>query len=923
MLIRKITSTVLLIFIIGTVYATGTSKVIGFDFAHKIGSYNSDLVKDIEYDNRGNVFVLGSFNNTVDFDFSNANTSLTSVGNNDVFIAKYDTSGNFQWVNQLGSNGNDFASDLAVDPYGNVIAVGNQADSTTTRVKRGTTYITAHKTKESGGFVVKYDPLGQLLWRANQNSSSGINNGVGVDELGNVYISGKSSGNIDFDPTPQDYIVNMPIFSQFVLKLTPIGTFEWVEIFECTNFSQVMAVGVTDAGSVIVGGNFRDTLIVEDVRVKSKGSYDNYLIKYNTNGDVEWVNTYGGFNQEFLEDIRIGNNDDVFVVGQFSSTVEFGNGAEGSSLTALNNYDGYALNLDSNGNFKLVKRFGTSGAGTDIASSVYVEPNGNFLVSGIFNGLYYFDDLEGDRTLSTNGNGDIFLAKFDKDGNTLWFHSIEGQGNEDVETIYEDENGNIYLGGNFWSTVDFDPNGTKNELTARYNDGFILKLNQTICADFAIIPDSLSNIGCNDSAYISFEVIGTNASYDVNYEGGIVNDGYFIQPTFTGYQTFSATDQNGCIDHFSANITDLRVPNMGAYNVDIGICGHPYYVDFYGGDPDSVVWEDGTNSRYKAFTTPGGYPYTAYKNNCSYPQVLKVDDLMPADSFLFYVQIDDATLANSLDITVNLYDSLGNVIKSADYSSYYDYGEFYDIGMGVGNYTVGVNTLNENSLRDYYVAYADSAFTIDQARFSSLNCYNNERLTIFLNKKAVLNGNYEISGHIWEITQQESYCSTIGASRLRLILVTDDNKVVDYYQVIGDGVYKFENLESGIYSVYVEQIGVYYDNSNPIKIEVSNESVTNLDLLDQGDKISLCDLTTSTGQAFSFPTLNWTINENSILVSTERSIAYQLTDLTGTIVELGSGVSEFSIDTQLLNNGLYLLTFFERQYSKTEKVLIK
>jgi len=128
-----------------------------FQWANKIGGLKSDAGYDITTDVNGNVYVIGSFDDSVDFD---STTSLTNFGFDDIFIAKYNSIGEFQWANKIGSSSNwDIGYAIASDANKNIYVTGffngtANFDSVTT--------LTAHGLADA--FLAKYNSDGELQW---------------------------------------------------------------------------------------------------------------------------------------------------------------------------------------------------------------------------------------------------------------------------------------------------------------------------------------------------------------------------------------------------------------------------------------------------------------------------------------------------------------------------------------------------------------------------------------------------------------------------------------------------------------------------------------------------------------------------------------------------------------------------------------
>src|SRR5690606_7742387 len=88
------------------------------------GGTGHDHGNRIETDNSGNVLVIGSFQNTVDFNVNAGVDNLTSNGGDDIFILRLDLNGNYNWARKIGSIGDDSGKSIKIDVFGNIIATG-------------------------------------------------------------------------------------------------------------------------------------------------------------------------------------------------------------------------------------------------------------------------------------------------------------------------------------------------------------------------------------------------------------------------------------------------------------------------------------------------------------------------------------------------------------------------------------------------------------------------------------------------------------------------------------------------------------------------------------------------------------------------------------------------------------------------------
>ncbi|MES1182149.1 MAG: hypothetical protein ABUL44_05070, partial [Flavobacterium sp.] len=83
-----------------------------------------DFVTSVTPDTAGNVIVAGYYEGTIDLDYGNAKYLVSSNGQYDMYLAKYDSSGNFLWAKTMGSSLQDYAYAVQTDSYGNIYLTG-------------------------------------------------------------------------------------------------------------------------------------------------------------------------------------------------------------------------------------------------------------------------------------------------------------------------------------------------------------------------------------------------------------------------------------------------------------------------------------------------------------------------------------------------------------------------------------------------------------------------------------------------------------------------------------------------------------------------------------------------------------------------------------------------------------------------------
>ena len=156
----------------------------------------------------------------------------------DAFVAKYDTFGNLLWTEQLGTSDSDYSLSVAVDGSGNAF-------------NTGWTYGSLAEPNDVGGrdaFLAKYDASGNLLWTEQLGTSADdYSLSVAVDELGNLFISGDTSGSLEGS--------NAGVGDAFVAKYDTLGNLLWTEQLGTSDNDYSTSVAVDDAGNVFISGH--------------------------------------------------------------------------------------------------------------------------------------------------------------------------------------------------------------------------------------------------------------------------------------------------------------------------------------------------------------------------------------------------------------------------------------------------------------------------------------------------------------------------------------------------------------------------------------------------------------------------------------------------------------------------------------------
>lgn len=253
-----------------------------FSWVKTFGSTSGEYAEAITIDKLGNIYLTGSFLQTVDFDPGPGIHNLTaSSGGFDVFILKLNPQGNYVWAERIGGISGDEGTSIATDSWGYVYILGNFAGSVDFDPDPNYSYIlTANPGQQAGSdiFILKLNGSGNLVWAENfDGKGSDVGKALAIDSKNNIFITGYFFNRIDFNPD---------------------------------------SFGVDSA--------------------TSEGRADSFLAKLHSDGSFEWAKSIGGLREEIGNTISVGNDGNVILVSDFKSKYIY---LDNDSLTNFSIFD--------------------------------------------------------------------------------------------------------------------------------------------------------------------------------------------------------------------------------------------------------------------------------------------------------------------------------------------------------------------------------------------------------------------------------------------------------------------------------------------------------------------------------------------------------------------------------------------------------
>ncbi len=329
-----------------------------FQWAKTFGGASIDVLRSVDVDNAGDIYIGGYYRGSVDFDPGSGEAPKISNGIEDAFFSKFDSDGNFIWVKTWGGSDADLVDSLAVDSQNNIWIAGSFVS--TVDFDPGPPNIEHTSNGIYDCYLSKFDPDGNFIfvkpWGSTETDSA-----IDVEiSSGNLaMVTGWFKESVDFDPSAGEEILT------------------------------------------------------------SAGGLDVFLTVFDSSGDFQWVKVFGGAGNDYGRGISIDLTDNAYISGYFWGTVDFDPDGGIEERTSLGLADSYVCKFDSVGTFSWVRSWGNSL--TDNAWGICTDSAGAVYAVGYFMGDVEFAPIDppcnnASDIQSATGFADIFLTRHRSNG---------------------------------------------------------------------------------------------------------------------------------------------------------------------------------------------------------------------------------------------------------------------------------------------------------------------------------------------------------------------------------------------------------------------------------------------------------------------------------------------------------------------------
>jgi hypothetical protein len=515
----------------------------------------SQQISGIESSSSGNVFIMGKFNATTDFDPSSASFFLTPNVTTSCFLAKYTSTGSFIWAKEIISEINIASatsdldvSDIVIDASENVYITGTydhivDFDPTATTYTLST--INAFSTASVYAFTVKYSSSGSLIWVKDiRRPSDGTK--IALDNSNNVYVGAQVS--------------QRPFFC----KYNNAGSMIWKDSLITTGLSHLSSMHVNGAGEVFVGGSFNTDIDMDpNVGVNLlSASQALFIGKYTTAGIFIWA-------KKIVYSTLISSINDI-TEDALGNVYTCGLGSVGGDIR------NQITKWDINGNLQWNNFFNTAvNSNFEGCYDIFVACNNQIIVTGKITSCLFspqnFDPLGGVYPVGASSNANSicrhsFVAAYSpSNGGILWAKIVGGDGNitftNATSISHIDNAGSIYISGNTMGLGiinDFDPgsgivsvnipSSTANVFFAKYTGCGAVGIEENNDANTISVSPNPSN-----NKFFFSNLIGDNKIEVIDITGRLILTDYLKYSSYTlsmddlpkGMYFYKITDAKG------------------------------------------------------------------------------------------------------------------------------------------------------------------------------------------------------------------------------------------------------------------------------------------------------------------------------------------------------------------------------------------
>ncbi len=441
-------------------------------------------------DNQNNIIIAGYYSQTTDFDPGPGVANMTPPGtatNQDAFIAKYDSLGNYKWALSFGGPRYiDHITDIVADSDGSVYAIGYFRDSADFDPGPGTAKIVASFTNEQ--FVAKYDSAGNYVW-AFTIGAAGSYTSIALDHNENILFNGEIQQGKDYDPGPGVRLSTAQVSTSTAFMARFDRNMNFLDVMEygSSSMGYIHDIEVDKQGNILFTGYFGNTVDFDPgpgtQNMTSMGTISNVVVKWDSVGNYLWAfqlsSGPGGQGRGWA--ISTDDYGNVYTSGQFTasgSQIDMDPGPDSAYFAKTAQANAYVAKYTANGDYCWALFIGNTSVSDGYG--VVADAVGNVYTTGRMTGTTDFDPGPATVNLTSRSTSvsDVYVASYTTNGQYLDAFTVYGSSGGGTAAGLS-KSGKLVISGTFSRSTDFDhgPGTTNLSNTAQYGNAFITQYN--------------------------------------------------------------------------------------------------------------------------------------------------------------------------------------------------------------------------------------------------------------------------------------------------------------------------------------------------------------------------------------------------------------------------------------------------------------
>jgi hypothetical protein len=332
-----------------------------------------------------------------------------------------------------------------VDSSGNIVIVGSFRGTVNFGGGSLTSVVHPWLGPSKDIFIAKYSSSGVHMWSKSFGSMvDDVGYAVAIDSNDNILVTGSFRSDVNFGG---GFLFSDSLNDVFIVKFAPNGAHLWSKNFLTMGDDVGKGIAVDGSDNVYIVGDFTGQMNFGNGYVASEGQRDIFFVKLLANGSYQWAKTFGSSGNEYAGDIVADSSNNIVMTASFMGTIDFG----GEPLVSIgtSRLDVVVAKYAPSGIHMWSMRFGD--AYDDFGYSIAVDSNDNIILTGSFQDAVDF----GSGLKVSAGERDIFVSKYSPSGANFWSQTFGSSGADIGYSIAVDNSDSIVVTGLFQGTVDF------------------------------------------------------------------------------------------------------------------------------------------------------------------------------------------------------------------------------------------------------------------------------------------------------------------------------------------------------------------------------------------------------------------------------------------------------------------------------------